>query len=70
MKQDKMLGQMRAVTNAVYLREHAKVKPLLDREAQLRGKLSMLKQQVEDSKALIDKSHEMKTLGVDLQWQK
>ncbi|MCG7623645.1 MULTISPECIES: hypothetical protein [unclassified Epibacterium] len=69
MKQDKMLGQMRAVTNAVYLREHAKVKPLLDREAQLRGKLSMLKQQVEDSKALIDKSHEMKTLGVDLQWQ-
>ena len=29
MKQDKMLAQMKAVTNAVYLREHAKVKPIL-----------------------------------------
>ena len=44
MKQDKMLAQMKAATNAVYLREHAKVKPILDREAQLRGKLAMLKQ--------------------------
>ncbi len=70
MKQDKMLAQMKAVTNAVYLREHAKVKPILDREAQLRGKLAMLKQQVEDSRALVDQSHEMKALGVDLQWQK
>ncbi|TNJ42275.1 hypothetical protein [Phaeobacter sp. B1627] len=70
MKQDKMLAQMRAVTHAVYLKEHAKVKPILDREAQLRGQLSMLKQQVEQSRALIDDSHEMKALGVDLQWQK
>jgi len=70
MKQDKMLAQMKAVTNAVYLREHAKVKPILDREAQLRGKLTMLKQQVEDSKALVNQSHEMRALGVDLQWQK
>ncbi|MFP3548915.1 hypothetical protein SB748_36610, partial [Rhizobium sp. SIMBA_035] len=60
MKQDKMLAQMKAVTNAVYLREHAKVKPILDREAQLRGKLAMLKQQVEESRSLIDESHEMK----------
>ncbi|KUP94761.1 hypothetical protein [Tritonibacter horizontis] len=70
MKQDKMLAQMRSVTNAVYLREHAKVKPILDHEAKLRGQLTMLKQQVEQSRELIDKSHEMKALGVDLQWQK
>ncbi len=70
MKQDKMLAQMRAVTNAVYLREHAKVKPILDREARLRGKLTMLKEQVEQSRALVDESHEMKALGVDLNWQR
>lgn len=70
MKKDKMLAQMKSVTNAVYLREHAKVKPILDREAQLRGKLSMLKQQVEDSREILNQSHEMKALGVDLQWQR
>ncbi|WP_420004681.1 hypothetical protein [Arenibacterium sp. LLYu02] len=70
MKKDKMLAQMKSVTNAVYLREHAKVKPILDREAQLRGKLTMLKQQVEDSREILNQSHEMKALGVDLQWQR
>ncbi|OIQ33305.1 MAG: hypothetical protein BM562_02725 [Alphaproteobacteria bacterium MedPE-SWcel] len=70
MKQDKMLAQMRAVTHAVYLKEHAKVKPILDREAQLRGQLTMLKNQVEQSRSVINSSHEMKALGVDLQWQK
>ncbi len=70
MKQDKMLAQMKSVTNAVYLREHAKVKPILDREAQLRGKLSMLKQQVEESREILNQSHEMKALGIDLQWQR
>ncbi len=70
MKQNKMLAQMKSVTNAVYLREHAKVKPILDREAQLRGKLSMLKQQVEESREILNQSHEMKALGIDLQWQR
>ncbi|NIZ12201.1 hypothetical protein [Phaeobacter sp. HF9A] len=70
MNQAKMLAQMKAVTNAVYLKEHAKVKPILDREAQLRGRLAMLKQQVEESRTLLDQSHEMKALGVDLQWQR
>lgn len=65
-----MLAQMKAVTNAVYLREHAKVKPILDAEARLRGQLSMLKSQIETGKADIHKSREMKTLGVDLLWQK
>lgn len=70
MSQDKMLAQMRAVTNAVYLREHARVKPILDREAKLRGKLNMLKQQVEESRQLIDQNHAMKAMGADLQWQR
>ena len=70
MKQDKMLAQMKAVTHAVYLREHARVKPILDREAHLRGQLNMLKLQVEQSRDILDKSHEMKALGVDLQWQR
>ena len=65
-----MLAQMQAVTNAVYLREHAKIKPILDREAQLRGNFAMLKQQVEESRALVEQSHEIKALGVDLHWQK
>ena len=48
MKQDKMLAQMKSVTNALYLREHAKVKPILDAEAQLRSQIEMLKTQIAD----------------------
>ena len=33
MKKKKMLDQMAAVTHAQYLREHARVKPVLDEEA-------------------------------------
>ena len=69
MNKERILAQMRAVTNAVYLREHAKVKPILDHEARLRGQLEMLKQQVQDNKEVAADSHEIKALGADLQWE-
>lgn len=70
MRQDKMLEQMKAVTNALYLREHAKVKPILDAEARLRGQINMLKDQVQKGKEIADNSHELKSLGGDLLWQR
>lgn len=69
MKQDKMLAQMKSVTNALYLREHAKVKPILDAEAQLLSQINMLKNQVAVSRAISDESHAIKALGADLLWQ-
>ncbi|WP_293574034.1 hypothetical protein [Phaeobacter sp.] len=68
MKQ-KMLDQMASVTEAMYLREHAKVKPILDAEAHLRGQLSKLDRQVKETR---DQAHDdlaMKALGADLLWQ-
>lgn len=70
MKQDKMLAQMKAVTNALYLREHAKVKPILDAEAQLRSQIEMLKTQIADSRPIAEESHAIKALGADFLWQK
>ena len=69
MKKEKMLAQMKAVTEAQYLREHAKVKPILDAEARLRGQISMLKVQVQDGRNAAEGSHAIKTLGADLLWQ-
>ena len=70
MKQDKMLAQMKSVTNALYLREHAKVKPILDAEAQLRSQIEMLKTQIADSRPIAEESHAIKALGADFLWQK
>ncbi|KXF88615.1 hypothetical protein [Phaeobacter inhibens] len=68
MKQ-KMLDQMADVTEAMYLREHAKVKPVLDAEARVRGQLAKLDQQIKDSRELANSDHAMKALGADLLWQ-
>ncbi len=70
MKREKMLAQMKAVTNALYLREHAKVKPILDAEAQLRSQIEMLKTQIADSRPIAEESHAIKALGADFLWQK
>jgi hypothetical protein len=64
-----MLQQMAAVTEAQYLREHAKIKPILDHEARLRGQLSKLEEQVSSARQDVDKDIPMKTLGADLLWQ-
>lgn len=64
-----MLQQMAAVTEAQYLKEHAKIKPVLDQEARLRGQLSKLDHQVKAARADIDQDHAMKALGADLLWQ-
>ncbi|CUH79791.1 hypothetical protein TRM7557_02576 [Tritonibacter multivorans] len=69
MKQDKMLAQMKAVTNALYLREHAKVKPILDAEAQLRSQIDMLKTQIAQARPIAEESHAIKALGADFLWQ-
>ncbi|CRL12402.1 hypothetical protein [Phaeobacter italicus] len=68
MKQ-KMLDQMASVTEAMYLREHAKVKPVLDAEARLRGQLAKLDRQYQETRELAHSDHAMKALGADLLWQ-
>lgn len=65
----KMLDQMAAVTEAQYLQEHAKVKPILDREAELRGQLAKLDSQIRDTRTQADGDHSMRALGADLLWQ-
>ncbi len=69
MKKKKMLDQMAAVTHAQYLREHARVKPVLDEEARLRGQLNKLQQRVLETRAQADGDHAMKALGADLLWE-
>lgn len=64
-----MLEQMAAVTEAQYLREHAKVKPILDREAQLRGELAKLDSQIKETRVQAEGDHSMRALGADLLWQ-
>ncbi|MFS4581694.1 hypothetical protein [Phaeobacter sp. C3_T13_0] len=68
MKQ-KMLDQMADVTQAMYLQEHAKVKPVLDAEAQLRGQLAKLDRQIKETREMANSDHAMKALGADLLWQ-
>ena len=69
MKKKKMLDQMAAVTHAQYLREHARVKPVLDEEARLRGQLNKLQQRVGETRAQVEDDHAMKALGADLLWE-
>ncbi len=64
-----MLAQMKEITNALYLREHARVKPILDAEARLRGQIQQLKNQIQDSRSIAHDSHAMKSLGADFLWQ-
>lgn len=66
---DKMLEQMKSVTEAQYLREHARIKPVLDAEAAVRGKLAQLDLQIKDARELSSNDLTMKTLGADLLWQ-
>ncbi|MQY41981.1 hypothetical protein GG681_04975 [Epibacterium sp. SM1969] len=68
MKQ-KMLDQMASVTEAQYLQEHAKIKPVLDAEAALRSKLTQLDAQVKEARGLSNQDIAMKSLGADLLWQ-
>lgn len=68
MKQ-KMLDQMAAVTAAQYMQEHAKIQPALAREAELRGQLARLNEQVQASREQTEGDHTMKALGADLLWQ-
>ncbi|MEL0436610.1 hypothetical protein [Phycobacter sp. K97] len=69
MKKKKMLDQMAAVTHAQYLREHARVKPVLDEEARLRGQLNKLQERVLETRVQADQDHAMKALGADLLWE-
>lgn len=64
-----MLRQMAAVTEAQYLKEHAKIKPILDQEARLRGQLSKLDEQVRGARQQVDQDVPMKALGADLLWE-
>ncbi|MVO17898.1 hypothetical protein [Parasedimentitalea huanghaiensis] len=65
----KMLDQMAAVTEAQYLREHAKIKPILDAESALRGKLTKLDAQMKETRQQSEQDHAMRALGADLLWQ-
>lgn len=64
-----MLEQMAAVTEAQYLKEHAKIKPILDHEARLRGQLTKLEVQVREARTEADGDIPMKALGADLLWE-
>lgn len=64
-----MLKQMAAVTEAQYLKEHAMIKPLLDHEARLRGRIAKLEEQVRAARDDMDQDHAMKALGADIIWQ-
>ena len=66
---ESMLKQMKSVTEAQYLREHARIKSVLDAEAALRGKLNHLDQQVRDARENSEGEFAMKSLGADLLWQ-
>ncbi|OBY25854.1 hypothetical protein [Leisingera sp. JC1] len=68
MKQ-KMLDQMAAVTAAQYMQEHAKVQPVLAREAELRGQMAKLNEQVQAAREQASSDHAMKALGADLLWE-
>jgi len=68
MKQKK-LDQMAAVTEAQYMREHAKIKPILDEDAALRGKLAKLDAQIQETRQQGEQDHAMRALGADLLWQ-
>ena len=65
----KKLDQMAAVTEAQYLQEHAKIKPILDAEAAVRGKLSKLDAQMKETRQQGEQDHAMRALGADLLWQ-
>nr|WP_251363917.1 hypothetical protein [Epibacterium ulvae] len=64
-----MLKQMQSVTEAQYMQEHARIKPILDAEAAIRGKLAQLDRQVKEAREQSDSDHAMKSLGADLLWQ-
>ncbi|MQQ08330.1 hypothetical protein GFB49_07700 [Epibacterium sp. SM1979] len=71
---DKMLHQMKRVTEAQYMQEHARVKPILDAEASARAKLAQLDQQVKDAREQSDGDVAngdlaMRSLGADLLWE-
>ncbi len=66
---DKMLKQMQSVTEAQYLQEHARIKPILDAEAAIRGKLAQLDRQVKDARDQANGDLTMKSVGADLLWQ-
>ncbi len=66
---DKMLKQMQSVTEAQYLQEHARIKPILDVEAAIRGKLAQLDRQVKDARDQANGDLTMKSVGADLLWQ-
>ncbi|NSY38761.1 hypothetical protein [Leisingera sp. ANG59] len=68
MKQ-KMLDQMAAITAAQYMQEHAKVQPVLAREAELRGQMAKLNEQVQAAREQASSDHAMKALGADLLWE-
>ncbi|NIZ60474.1 hypothetical protein DL239_05730 [Sedimentitalea sp. CY04] len=65
----KKLDQMAAVTEAQYLREHAKIKPILDEDAALRGKIAKLDAQIKETRQQAENDHAMRALGADLLWQ-
>ena len=68
MKQ-KMLDQMAAVTEAQYLIEHIKIKPILAQEAALRGKLAKLDAQIKESREQAANDDAMRMLGADILWR-
>lgn len=63
------MGQMAAVTEAMYLREFEKIKSVLAEETALRRKLSRLDEQISQNRSTASEDHSMKTIGADILWQ-
>jgi hypothetical protein len=68
MKTEK-LAQLAQVTEALYLREYEKIRPILAREAELRRDLTRLNGLAEEARRQEADAFAMRTVGADLLWQ-
>ena len=58
-----------AATDALYLREHAKVREILQEEASVRRRLRQLDDQAAAARAGGAEMAQMRAIGADVQWQ-
>lgn len=68
MRLDK-IGQMSEVMKALYEKEFQAIRTILTEEAELRGKLNKLSEQIVENRNAGADSHAMQMIGANLLWQ-
>ena len=63
------MSQMSGVVQALYDKEFQAIGAILAREADLRGKLNKLDEQIAQNRDVCANSHEMQAVGAQLLWQ-